>query len=228
MIKIRNSRLAASAVRPNQYPEPLPQIALFGRSNAGKSSLINTLINRKNLARTSSAPGKTRLLNFYQVDGLAESGEALSWYFVDLPGYGYAKVSKSERDQWLRIIEQLLATESPRLCWQLVDIRHEPSAQDVAMHQILVDAGFPVTLIANKADKLSNNQKAQSLRQISAAMGVPRQEIMVFSAVSREGREALLERVEDFLCSLAPAEEAEAPAEAAEAAVESAAEAPLE
>ena len=202
MIKIRNSQLAASAVKKEQYPEPLPQIALFGRSNAGKSSLINTLINRKNLARTSSAPGKTRLLNFYQVEGLAENGAALNWHFVDLPGYGYAKVSKSERDQWLRIIEQLLATAAPRFCWQLVDIRHEPSALDVTMYQILRKAGFPVLVIANKSDKVGNNQKAQSLRQISAALGVPRQEIVVFSAVSREGRETLLQKAEEFLCGL--------------------------
>lgn len=214
-MKIRNSRLATSAVKRSQYPEEqLPQIALFGRSNAGKSSLINTLINRKNLARTSSAPGKTRLLNFYQIEGISEQGQALNWYFVDLPGYGYAKVSKSERESWLRFIEELLATEAPRQCWQLVDIRHEPSAQDVQMHQILRDAGYGVTVVANKADKVGNNQKAQSLRQISQALGVPRSEIVVFSAMSREGREPLLQRAEEFLCGLLPEPAPKAAAEA--------------
>ena len=199
-MKIRNSRLAASAVRRDQYPtESLPQIVLFGRSSAGKSSLINTLIQRKNLARTSAAPGKTRLLNFYQIEGTAETGEALFWYFVDLPGYGYAKVSKSERDQWLRIMEQLLQSTAPRLCWQLVDIRHIPSEQDLAMHQILTQTGFPVTVIANKADKLSRNQQFQSLGKISTALDLPRERVKVFSAVNRQGREDLLDQVETFL-----------------------------
>lgn len=199
-MKIRNSRLAASAVRQDQYPtEPLPQIVLFGRSNAGKSSLINTLINRKNLARTSAAPGKTRLLNFYQIEGTAEMGSALCWYFVDLPGYGYAKVSKSERDQWLRCMEQLLETDAPRLCWQLVDIRHLPSEQDLAMHRILTQTGFPVAVIANKADKLSRNQQMQSISKISSALAIPKQALTVFSAITRQGREELLAQAETFL-----------------------------
>ncbi len=218
MIKIRSSALAASAVRRDQYPtEKLPQVALFGRSNVGKSSLINTLINRKNLARTSSAPGKTRLLNFYRIGGLGESGDPLDWYFVDMPGYGYAKVSKSERTEWQRIIHQLLGTENPRLCWHLVDIRHEPTAQDVAMREILLQADLPLQVIATKADKLSNNQRFRALSQISQALDIPRQEILVFSAVTRDGRDALLGQVEDFLFHSVEETDPEAEAEASAA-----------
>ena len=209
MLKIRNAALAASAVRRDQYPaEDLPMIALFGRSNAGKSSLINTLINRKNLARTSSAPGKTRLLNFYRVDAALEweeaaGGDALrqdvSWYFVDLPGYGYAKVSKNERASWLRMMDDFLASDTEKLCWQLVDIRHQPSEQDVEMHAILRDRGLPYLTVANKIDKVSRNAAASGLKTISQTLEVDRASIVSFSAVTREGRDKLLERVEAFI-----------------------------
>lgn len=199
-MRLKSSRLAASAVRSSQYPpEPLPQIALFGRSNAGKSSLINTLIERKNLARTSSAPGKTRLLNFYRVEALADDDTPLQWYFVDLPGYGYAKAAKSERDHWLKIIEEYLRQPSAKLCWLLVDIRHRPSAQDLAMYQILRENGFAVAVIANKADKLSRNQRQQALRLIAKELELPPEELVVFSAVSREGKDRLQQLVEAYL-----------------------------
>lgn len=199
-MRLKSSRLAASAVRSSQYPpEQLPQIALFGRSNAGKSSLINTLIERKNLARTSSAPGKTRLLNFYRVEALADDDTPLQWYFVDLPGYGYAKAAKSERDHWLKIIEEYLRQPSAKLCWLLVDIRHRPSAQDLAMYQILRENGFAVAVIANKADKLSRNQRQQALRLIAKELELPPEELVVFSAVSREGKDRLQQLVEAYL-----------------------------
>ena len=201
-MKIINTAPPVSAVKKNQYPEqPLPEIAMFGRSNAGKSSMINVLINRKNLARTSSAPGKTRLLNFYRIEGRNESEQALVWHFVDLPGYGYAKVSKSERDNWLRIIEEYLRTENKRICWHLLDIRHKPSVEDVAMHDILIDTGFPVVTIANKADKISKNARIRSLKIIADTLNISSKEIEVFSAISREGREKLLAVAEDFLLS---------------------------
>ena len=191
-MRLTHSELATSAVKKAQSPaEPLPQIALFGRSNAGKSSLINTLIERKNLARTSSAPGKTRLLNFYRIEALADDDMPLAWYFVDLPGYGYAKVAKSERDHWLQMIEEYLRWEAPKLCWQLLDIRHQPSAQDIAMYDILRDNGFEVVLVANKADKLSKNQRHKALSVIAKTMGAPRESLVVFSAVTREGKEEL-------------------------------------
>ena len=199
-MKLRHSDIAGSAVKKAQYPEErLPQIALFGRSNAGKSSLINTLIERKNLARTSSAPGKTRLINFYRVEALTDDGDPLLWHFVDLPGYGYAKAAKSERAHWLSFIEEYLKSDQPKMCWQLVDIRHEPSREDIAMHDILTDMGLPVLLIANKIDKVSKNQRQKSLAVIAKAMGVSSREIAVFSAITREGKEQLQSVAQHYL-----------------------------
>ena len=206
MLKIKNAALAASAVRRAQYPaEDLPMIALFGRSNAGKSSLINVLINRKNLARTSSAPGKTRLLNFYRVDALleteAEERTEVSWYFVDLPGYGYAKVSKSERGSWLRMMEDFLSCPGRKTCWQLLDIRHRPSEQDQAMHAALCERGLTPLTVANKTDKVSRNALAAGLKLISQTLEVEKSDIVSFSAITRAGREQLLEQAERFLRS---------------------------
>ena len=194
MLKIKQASLATSAVKPEQYPEEvLPEIVLLGRSNAGKSSLINTLINRKNLARTSSAPGKTRLLNFYRIEASSPKGEAWPFFFVDLPGYGYAKVAKTERAEWLSRIERFLLEHQDRLlCWQLVDIRHKPSVEDQAMHQALSAAGFRLHIVANKADKISKNARAKQLKLIAETLQVPVAEITVFSAISREGRDELL------------------------------------
>ena len=181
-------------------------VALFGRSNAGKSSLINTLINRKNLARTSAAPGKTRLLNFYRVEARLEqaagdggTAQDVSWYFVDLPGYGYAKVSKSERDSWLRMMDEFLRWPVEKTCWQLVDIRHRPSEQDAALHQLLCQRGLPHLTVANKIDKVSRNARQSGLKLIAQTLEVDRADLVSFSAVSREGREELLARVESFL-----------------------------
>jgi len=201
-MKLRKSEIATSAVKKTQYPEELlPQIALFGRSNSGKSSLINTLIERKNLARTSSAPGKTRLLNFYRIEAYAKDETPLLWFFVDLPGYGYAKVSKTERAQWLRIIEEYLLWDTPKLCWQLVDIRHQPSPEDIAMYDMLSNAGYEVTLIANKADKIGKNQRQKSLALIAKTMRVDTPTIIVFSALSKEGKETLQDQAEKYLLS---------------------------
>jgi len=201
MLKIKQAELAASAVQPSGYPgEVLPEIALLGRSNAGKSSLINTLINRKNLARTSQTPGKTRLLNFYRISAEDEKGLKLPFFFVDLPGYGYAKVAQTERAQWLERIERLLSEHQQRLlCWQLVDIRHLPSADDIALNQALRQAGLDLRVIANKADKISKNARAKQVKTIAAELGIPQQEITVFSAITREGREALLELAEEHV-----------------------------
>ena len=190
--------MAASAVKPAQYPdEILPEIALLGRSNSGKSSLINTLLNRKNLARTSQTPGKTRLLNFYRVNAEDEKGLKLPFFFVDLPGYGYAKVARSERDEWLERIERLLTEHKERLlCWQLVDIRHKPSAEDIALNQALRQAGLDTRAIANKADKISKNACAKQIKTIASTLDLPPEAITVFSALSRQGRETLLKIAE--------------------------------
>jgi GTP-binding protein len=149
MMKIIKSDLHAIAVGPSQYPkDELPEIAFAGRSNVGKSSFINSMINRANLARTSGKPGKTRTINFYIINE--------SFRFVDLPGYGYAQVSKSEREKWGHIIDQYLTErENLREIILIVDIRHEPSEQDLMMYNWIKSFGYKGLVIATKADKIS-------------------------------------------------------------------------
>ena len=137
-MNVHSAEIVISAVSPAQYPDTqLPEIALAGRSNVGKSSFINTLINRKNLARTSSKPGKTQTLNFYLIENTV--------HFVDVPGYGYAKVSKTEREKWGKMIETYLASrEQLRAVVSLVDLRHKPSEEDIQMYQFLKSEGLGV------------------------------------------------------------------------------------
>ena len=151
-MKIRSSEIEVSAIRKEQYPkEGLPEIALVGRSNVGKSSATNALLNRRNFARTSQTPGKTRTINFYKINN--------EFYFVDLPGYGYAKVSKSEKDKWGVIMERYLQ-DREELCaiFLLVDIRHEPTNDDVMMYEWIKHFGYNCVVIAKKADKISRGQ----------------------------------------------------------------------
>lgn len=164
-MKIKSSTFLISAVKPEQYPEAdLPEIAFAGRSNVGKSSMINMLINRKNLARTSSTPGKTQTVNFYDIDG--------AFRFVDLPGYGYAKVSKEQFKSWGRIIRTYLESRENLLeVIQLVDIRHKPSEQDRQMYEWIVSAGFNGIIIATKADKLGKSQIQKQLNLIRKTLG---------------------------------------------------------
>ena len=147
-MKVHNVEMIISAVRPEQYPtEGLPEFALAGRSNVGKSSFINKMIGRKSLARTSSKPGKTQTLNFYKIE------EQL--FFVDVPGYGYAKVSKSSREAWGKIIQQYMTERDQlRAVIQIVDLRHPPSADDCMMYDFLVNYNIPTIVIATKADKI--------------------------------------------------------------------------
>ncbi|MHA6259359.1 ribosome biogenesis GTP-binding protein YihA/YsxC [Sporosarcina sp. CAU 1771] len=147
-MKVHNVEMIMSAVRPEQYPtEGYPEFALAGRSNVGKSSFINKMIGRKSLARTSSKPGKTQTLNFYKIE------EQL--FFVDVPGYGYAQISKSERAKWGPMIEEYVTTrEELRAVIQIVDLRHPPTADDCAMYDFLVDYDVPAIIIATKADKI--------------------------------------------------------------------------
>ena len=201
-IKIIHSELAASAVNPSQYPEPKPEIVLLGRSNVGKSSLINILMGRKSLARTSSQPGKTRLINFYLVQAKQDE-QKLSWYFVDLPGYGYAKASKTEREKWLTMIEEYLQERrDSKLCWQLLDIRHAPSEQDILLRQSLLSAGYSLRPIATKADKISRGARSKQLVLIARTLELNKADITVFSAETREGREALLDEAWKFVKSI--------------------------
>ena len=146
---VKNPKFEVSAVRPQQYPNNnLPEIVLVGKSNVGKSSFINTMINRKKLARTSSTPGKTRQINFYNIDNY--------FYFVDLPGYGFSKMSKKEQDQVGKFIEQYLNIRKQiSLIIFLVDIRHKPTANDKLMYNYIISSKIPFIILANKADKIA-------------------------------------------------------------------------
>ena len=146
---VKNPKFEISAVGPKQYPKNgLPEIVLVGKSNVGKSSFINTMINRKKLARTSSAPGKTRQINFYNIDD--------TFYLVDLPGYGYSKMSKKEQEQVGHFIEEYLAKRQEiALIIFLIDIRHNPTDNDRLMYRYIISSGFPCLILANKADKIA-------------------------------------------------------------------------
>lgn len=200
-MKIKNPQYLLTAVRPDQYPERiLPAITFLGRSNVGKSSLINTLTGRKRLARTSSQPGKTRTINFYDIDG--------AWYLVDLPGYGFAKVSRDERNSWKRMIEQYMNKyEGDVFYLLLVDIRHAPSAKDVEMWNWLVERGEACGVVATKADKISRGARGKHLTVIAKMLDISTEEILVFSSVTREGKEDLLDAIE--ACLEAPPEDDE-------------------
>ena len=146
---VKNPKFEISAVSPKQYPsQGLPEIVLVGKSNVGKSSFVNTMINRKKLARTSSEPGKTRQINFYNMDDI--------FYFVDLPGYGYSKMSKKEQEQVGKFIEEyLFSREEIALIIFLIDIRHNPTENDKLMYNYIISSGLPCLILANKADKIA-------------------------------------------------------------------------
>lgn len=157
---VKNPQFEISAVKPSQYPSnDLPQIVLVGKSNVGKSSFINTMINRKKLARTSSEPGKTRQINFYNIDD--------SFYFVDLPGYGYSKMSKTEQEKVGQFIEQYLFNgKNISLIIFLVDIRHTPTENDKIMYNYVMSAGLPFIVLANKADKIAPTKVSNAVLDI--------------------------------------------------------------
>ena len=199
---IKNAEFIISAVSPKQYPEDnLPQIALAGRSNVGKSSLINKFINRKNLARTSSKPGKTQTLNFYRINNN-------QFYFVDLPGYGFARVSQSVKAEWGKFIDRYLSgCRAVRGVIQIVDIRHAPSKDDVSMYEWLVSKNLPTLVVATKADKISKGQWQKQLKLIKTTLHtVPGQEILVFSAENGQGLAELQDWVENKIAAPSLAE----------------------
>lgn len=189
-MKIKQTEFVISAVRPNQYPEDgLPEIALAGRSNVGKSSLINKMMLRKNLARTSSQPGKTQQLNYYRVN------EAI--YLVDFPGYGYAKVSKKQREQFGVMIETYLR-ERQQLVLQLlvIDIRHEPSKDDVLMYEWLKHFEIATCIVATKADKIPRSKWDKHLKQIKQTLGADKEvPVVLFSSETGLGREQLWDTI---------------------------------
>ena len=172
-INTNNLTITISAASKKQYPEnDWPEIALAGRSNVGKSSFINTLLNRKNFARTSGQPGKTQLLNFYNIDD--------QLHFVDVPGYGYARVSKKEREKWGKMIEEYLTTrENLKAVVSLVDIRHEPSEDDLMMYEFLKYYHIPVILVATKADKVPRGKWNKHESIIKKAMNLIVQMILL-------------------------------------------------
>ena len=172
-----------------------PEIAFAGKSNVGKSSLINALINRKSLARTSSQPGKTQTINFYNVN------KAL--YFVDLPGYGYAKVSKEEQARWGALIEKYLQTSKQlKAVFLLIDIRHEVKAHDKEMYDWIRCNGYDPVIIATKADKISRNQMAKQMKVIREGLGVAKASditILPFSALTKQGRDEIWDAITNIL-----------------------------
>lgn len=189
-MKITQAEFVISAARRDQLPtDTLPEIALAGRSNVGKSSLINRMINRKNLARTSSVPGKTQTLNYYRIN------DAL--YFVDLPGYGFAKVSKSQRAAWGKMIESyLMGRGELKLVLHVIDLRHPPTADDKLMFEWLQHYSFPVIVVATKADKLSRNHIHRHAKTIREDLGLTSETpLITFSAETGQGREELWEAI---------------------------------
>lgn len=183
---VNNVTLEAVAVRPEQYPTgDLPEIAFVGRSNVGKSSLINTMINRKALARTSGTPGKTRTINFYNVED--------KLYFVDLPGYGYAKASKEESRKWGAFIEIYLKKRKQlKQIVLLVDIRHEPSENDKIMAEWLKHYGHSLLVTATKADKIKRSQLKKHISVIREGLQLTDNEILLpFSSSTKQGRQEL-------------------------------------
>jgi len=202
-MKVKNSQLATSAVKKSQYPEEkLPQIALFGRSNAGKSSMINTIIQRKNLARTSSAPGKTRLVNFYRINGATDDGtQELTWYFVDLPGYGFAKANENVKAQWGKMIEDYLhKSKQLRTVFLLIDIRHDPSENDRIMYDWICKMGYQPVIIATKLDKINRSQIQKQLKTIRTVLKCKPGTVMIpFSATTKQGREEIYDYLDQLL-----------------------------
>lgn len=190
---IKKADIEAVAVTPGQYPtQGYPEIALAGRSNVGKSSLINTLVNRKALARTSGTPGKTRTINFYNIND--------SIYFVDLPGYGYAKVSKEEKVKWAKMIEEYLHyREELKLVIMLIDIRHEPTKDDVMMFEWMKASGRRMVVVATKADKLTRNQLNKSIAVIKKTLPMNAEDIFIpFSSESKLGKDELWSIIETY------------------------------
>lgn len=192
LMKVHNVNLKISAVRPEQYPEEgYPEVALVGRSNVGKSSLINRLINRKSYARTSSQPGKTQTLNFYDVESLL--------YLVDVPGYGYAKVSKAEREKWGRMIETYLVQREPlRGVVSLIDGRHEPTELDVQMVEFLQYYNLPVLLVATKIDKMPRGKWNKVEKDIRKKIKLnDKDRLVLFSATEKIGEDAVWNWIEE-------------------------------
>jgi len=192
-VKILDVKLTISAVRKSQFPNDMkPEFLLVGRSNVGKSSFINTLINRKNFARTSSIPGKTQTLNFYLINDY--------FYLVDAPGYGYAKVNKQLKNKFGLIMEDYLeGRENLKMVFMLVDFRHKPTEDDVLMYKYLKHYNIPVSIICTKLDKVKKNAHDKQLNLISKTLEVPKEELILFSSVTKTGKQDAYSKIIDKL-----------------------------
>lgn len=190
-----------------------PEVAFAGKSNVGKSSLINGLVNRKSLARTSSQPGKTQTINFYNIND--------SIYLVDLPGYGYAKASESVKKSWGQMIERYLHTSKDlKAVFLLVDIRHEPNANDHQMYDWIVSNGYKPIIICTKADKLKRSQIPKALRAIRQGLSLPQDTVLIpYSSMTKQGREEIWQKIDELTASSAVVEEENGNNQSAEAGV---------
>ncbi|OGP59096.1 MAG: hypothetical protein A2V67_08120 [Deltaproteobacteria bacterium RBG_13_61_14] len=188
-MKITSAEFVTTAIDPAGWPrEGLPEAAFLGRSNVGKSSLINCLVGRKSLARTSSTPGRTRALNFFRVNG--------QWMFADLPGYGYANVSKEMRKGWQKLVEQYLQERKElRVAVLILDLRRPAGDDERDLIGWLSGQGLPFLLVATKADKLSRSQRQKAQAELAHGLGTRPDQIALFSARTREGREELCRRL---------------------------------
>lgn len=190
---IKSAEFITSAVHPGQYPQDAsPEIAFAGRSNVGKSALINCLVQRKNLVRTSRTPGRTQLINFFKIND--------SFRFVDLPGYGYAKVSQSLRATWGPMIETYLdSRENLRGIVHIMDLRHPPTPDDISLSSWLKEKKIPIVPILTKADKLPRSKWNPLVQTAGQILGIPLAGLIIFSAQTRQGRNELLDRIKELV-----------------------------
>jgi GTP-binding protein len=193
-MKVKTATFVTSSAKAEQFPETsIPEIAFVGRSNVGKSSLLNSLVNRKQLAMTSGKPGKTRLINFFLIND--------SFHFVDLPGYGYAKVSHEMKEQWGLLIEAYLSTRKTLgMVVHLMDLRHPPTDNDLSMYRWLIHFNVPTVIVATKADKISRGNRDKHIRQVRAGLGLGVEgPVIAFSAKTGEGKEEIWRVISQYV-----------------------------